>query len=164
MKKVILTLIFIVSASLSYGQSLFDKLEDIDEVSSVVITKDMFDLIKKFPDAQSEDMEVFNIAKDLSELKLFSTDDESIAANMEKMVNNAIKNSNLTQLMRVKDKGSRIKMYIKATNNKDIVKEVLMYVKDKDGNKGNSIIISLTGNIKMNELTKIANKYSKKNK
>ncbi|MCF2875094.1 MULTISPECIES: DUF4252 domain-containing protein [unclassified Tenacibaculum] len=168
MKKIILLFAFVITANFSFGQSLFDKLEDIDEVSSVVITKDAFELIKKFPDAKSEDMEIFNTAKGLNELKVFSTEDSSIASRMESMVNSAIKGSNLTQLMRVKDKGSRVKIYVKATKNKDIVSEVLMFV--KNSNKGNkngklsSTIISLTGDIDVNKLSKIASKYSDKKK
>ncbi|WP_299122925.1 DUF4252 domain-containing protein [uncultured Tenacibaculum sp.] len=168
MKKIILLFAFVITANFSFGQSLFDKLEDIDEVSSVVVTKDMFDLLKKFPDAKSEDMEIFNTAKGLNELKVFSTEDSSVASRMENMVNSAIKGSDLTQLMRVKDKGSRVKIYVKATKNKDIVSEVLMFVKnmnrnEKDG-KLSSTIISLTGDIDVNKLSKIASKYSDKKK
>ncbi|WP_299109611.1 DUF4252 domain-containing protein [uncultured Tenacibaculum sp.] len=165
MKKVILLLAFLVTTTVSFGQSLFDKLEDLDEVSSVVVTKDMFELLKKFPDSKSDDMEVFNTMKGLNELKLFSTDDSQVASQMEGMVNSAIKNSNLTQLMRVKDKDSRVKIYVKATKNKDLVSEVLMFVKNKDkGSKMESVIVSLTGEIDVNKLSKIAHKYSDKEK
>ncbi len=170
MKKIIILLTLIFVSNLGFSQSsLFDKLEDLDDVSTVVVTKDLFDLLRKFPDAQSEDMEIFNTAKGLQELKVFSTENANIATDMETMVNKAIKNSKLTQLMRVKDKGSRVKIYIKATKNKDIVSEVLMFVKDLDksnrfdkNNFPSSTIISLTGEINMNELSKIANNYQKK--
>ncbi|SEE43343.1 protein of unknown function [Tenacibaculum sp. MAR_2010_89] len=164
MKKIIFILAFIITSSISFGQSMFDKLEDLDEVSAVVVTKDMFVLLEKFPDAKSDDMEIFNMAKGLNELKIFSTEDGSVASKMESMVNKAIKSSNLTQLMRVKDKNSRVKIYIKATKNKEIVSEVLMFVKNmnKGGdNKSSSTVISLSGEIDVNKLSKIANKYSK---
>ncbi|CAM1357456.1 DUF4252 domain-containing protein [Tenacibaculum halocynthiae] len=164
MKKIIFILAFIITSSVSFGQSMFDKLEDLDEVSAVVVTKDMFVLLEKFPDAKSDDMEIFNMAKGLNELKIFSTEDGSVASKMESMVNKAIKSSNLTQLMRVKDKNSRVKIYIKATKNKEIVSEVLMFVKNMnkgDDNKSSSTVISLSGEIDVNKLSKIANKYSK---
>ncbi len=164
MKKIIFILAFIITSSISFGQSMFDKLEDLDEVSAVVVTKDMFVLLEKFPDAKSDDMEIFNMAKGLNELKIFSTEDGSVASKMESMVNKAIKSSNLTQLMRVKDKNSRVKIYIKATKNKEIVSEVLMFVKNmnKGGDdKSSSTVISLSGEIDVNKLSKIANKYSK---
>lgn len=163
MKKVIVLLAFLVTSTVSFSQSMFDKLEDLDEVSAVVVTKDMFELLQKFPDAKSDDMEVFNTMKGLNELKLFSTENEAVASKMENMVNTAIKSSNLTQLMRVKDKDSRVKIYIKATNNKDLVSEVLMFVKSKESKGGlSSTVISLTGEIDVNKLSKIAQKYSDK--
>ncbi len=45
------------------------------------------------------------------------------------MVNSAIKKQNLTQLMRIKEDDSRVKIYVKATKNKDYVSEVLMFIK-----------------------------------
>ncbi|CAM1364418.1 conserved exported hypothetical protein [Tenacibaculum litopenaei] len=163
MKKIVFVLALILSATASFAQSTFDKLESLDEVSSVVITKDAFELIRQFPDAKSEDMEIFNTAKGLNELKVFSTEDAKIAAKMEAMVNTAIKNAKLTQLMRVKDKDSKVRIYVKTTKNKDLVSEVLMFVRNKNkGDKSESIIVTLTGEIDVNKLSKIAEKYSDK--
>ncbi|WP_435262966.1 DUF4252 domain-containing protein [Tenacibaculum sp. nBUS_03] len=166
MKKIIIILVFILTSSVTFGQSMFDKLEDLDGVSAVVVTKDAFDLLRKFPDAQSKDMKIFNTAKGLKELKVFSTENMSIASDMEKMVNSAIKSGKMTQLVRVKDKGNRVKIYIKSSKNKDIVNEVLMFVKSntsiKNNDKPSSTVISLLGEINMNELAEIANDYEKK--
>lgn len=166
MKKIILILAVVFTSNVMFAQGIFDKLEDLDDVSTVVVTKDAFELLRKFPDANSKDMKVFNTAKGLQELKVFSTENMSIAADMENMVNTAIKRGDMTQLMRVKDKGSRVKIYIKATKNKDIVSEVLMFVKNKDekDDKPSSTVISLVGEINMNELAEIANDYDKKSK
>lgn len=163
MKKIIYLFAFLFISNVAFSQSMFDSLEDLDEVSAVVVTKDAFELLKKFPDAKSDDMEVFNVIKGLNELKVFSTEDASIASKMEGMVNSAIKNSSLTQLMRVKEKDSKVKIYIKSTKNKDLVSEVLMYVKSKEkDNSSKSTVITLTGDIDVNKLSKIASKYSEK--
>jgi hypothetical protein len=164
MKKVILLVAIVFMSNITFAQGTFDSLEDLDDVSTVVVTKAAFELLKKFPDAKSDDMKVFNTAKGLEELKVFSTENGEIASKMEAMANAAIKKGNMTQLMRVKDKGSRVKIYIKSTKNKDIVSEVLMFVKSKDGkdDKPSSTIISLIGEINMNELAEIAKDYDKK--
>lgn len=164
MKKVILLVVMVFMSQITFAQGMFDSLEDLDDVSTVVVTKAAFELLKKFPDAKSDDMKVFNTAKGLEELKVFSTENASIASKMEAMANSAIKKGNMTQLMRVKDKESRVKIYIKSTKNKDIVSEVLMFVKSKDGidDKPSSTIISLIGEINMNELAEIAKDYDKK--
>ena len=101
-------------------------------VDMVVVTKDAFELISKFKDIKIDDnegMKVFQMIQDLKEFKMFSTDDRSVADKMENMVNSAIKKQNLTQLMRIKEDDSRVKIYVKATKNKDYVSEVLMFVK-----------------------------------
>ena len=83
---------------------------------------------------------------------------------MEKMANSAIKKQNLTQLMRIKDDNSRVKIYVKSTKNKDFVSEVLMFIKGIDKHtKGQSeaVIVSLTGNIDINKMSELADTFSK---
>ncbi len=157
MKNIIIVILFLMSVNLS-AQGIFDKLEDLDDVSSVVVNKDMFELLKKFPDTKSENMELFNTIKGLNELKVFSTTKQNVAVQMENMVKNSAKNNNLTQLMRVKDSNSRVKIYVKSTNKKDIVSEVLMFVNSTENTEKTATIISLTGQIDVNKLAGIAKK------
>ncbi len=168
MKKVILIIALISTSSLIFGQSIFDKLEDLDDVSTVVVNKDAFEILLKFKvnTDDNEAMEVFKMIQDLQELKVFSTDNASIANQMENMVKSAVSKSNLTELMRIKDKGSRVKIYVKSSKNKDFVSEVLMFVKGKGSKKCNSesVIVSLTGSIDINKISKLADTFSKKNK
>lgn len=167
MKKIVFLLALV--SQISFAQStLFDKLEDMDEVATVVVTQDAFELLRKFPNSNSEELEVFNAAKGLKVLKVFSTGEPKTAVKMESMVKNAIRKSNLTELMRYKEKNSRAKIYVKTTKNKDIVSEVLMFVRGSDVDLGqtktkyNTIIVSLVGEIDINKLSKIANQYTKK--
>jgi hypothetical protein len=45
------------------------------------------------------------------------------------MVSKAIKVQKLTELMRVKEEDTRMKIYVKTTKNKSYVSEVLMFIK-----------------------------------
>ena len=137
MKKIIVLIAFIVAPMFANAQSIFDSLEDMDGVDMVIVTKDAFELLNKFKSKEvkkdgNEVMVAFEIINDLKEFKMFSTSNLEIATKMEKMVNSSIKNSNLTQLMRIKQDDSRIKIYVKATKNKDYVSEVLMFIKGVD--------------------------------
>lgn len=167
MKKIILLIALVVSPLVSYGQSMFDTLENMDGVDAIIVNKDMFEILSKFKvdDKEgSEAMEIFSMIQDLNELKVFSTDDKSIASKMDAMVSKAVKSSKLTELMRMKEGNSRIKIYVKASGNKDYVSEVLMFVKgiDKKTNGvSESVIVSLTGNIDINKLSKIADTFTK---
>lgn len=153
------------------AQSIFDSLEDMDGVDMVIVTKDAFELLNKFKSKDvkkdgNEVMVAFEIINDLKEFKMFSTSNLEIASKMEKMVNSSIKNSNLTQLMRIKQDDSRIKIYVKATKNKDYVSEVLMFIKGVDEQtKGLSeaMVFSLTGNIDINKVSDFTDKIVKEN-
>lgn len=163
---------FMITPILTNAQSIFDSLEDLEGVDMVVVTKDAFQLLKKFQpkNTKSKDndvMQAFEMINDLNEFKMFSTENADIASKMEKMVNNAIKTSKLTELMRVKEDESRIKIYVKATSNKDYVSEVLMFVKGIDKKtKGMSeaVVMSLTGNIDINKVSEFTDKMVKENK
>ena len=169
MKKIIVLIALIVSPLVSYGQSMFDTLENMDGVDAIIVNKDMFEILSKFKTSDkggdgNEAMEVFNLIKDLNELKVFSTNSKDIATKMDAMVTKAVKSSKLTELMRMKEGNSRIKIYVKSSSNKDYVSEVLMFVKgiDKKTNGiSESVIVSLTGNIDINQLSKIADTFTK---
>lgn len=169
MKKIILLIAITILPALSYGQSFFDKLEDMDGVDAVVINKEAFQILSKFKvDIKDNDaMQVFKMIQDLNELKVFSTSKNDIALQMNDMVAKAVKSLKLTELMRLKEDDSRVKIYVKSTGNKDMVSEVLMYVKgiDKKTNgMSEAAIISLTGSIDINKLSKIADTFVKENK
>jgi hypothetical protein len=170
MKKIIVLIAFIVAPMVTSAQSLFDTLEDLEGVDMVVVSKDAFELLSKFSPGKfkdSEEMKVFEMIKDLKEFKMFSTQDKVIANKMETLVNSSIKNQKLTQLMRIKEENSQIKIYVKSTKNKDFVSEVLMFIKgiDKKTNgMSEAMLISLTGNIDINKMSDLADTFTKNQK
>ncbi len=169
MKKITLIIALIVAPMISYGQSIFDTLEDMDDVSSVIVNKDAFEILSKFnvKSDGNEAMEIFTMIQNLEELKMFSTSNTSIAEKMNGMVRTHIKKANLTQLMRIKDKGSRVKIYIKASKNKNLVSEVLMFIQGIEKHskgKVSSVVVSLTGEIDINKLSKLADTITKEHK
>lgn len=166
MKKIILLIALTVASMVTSAQSLFDTLEDMDGVDMVVVNKDMFELLSKFnPDKMKDNkaMQIFAMINDLKSFKMFSTDDSFIADKMEVMTNTAIKKHNLTELMRIKEDDSRIKIYVKATKNKEYVSEVLMFIKGIDKqSKGisKSMIMSLTGVIDITKMSDLADTFT----
>jgi len=161
MKKLVIVIVFLIASSVSYAQSFFDKLEYMEGVDMVVVTKDAFEMLSKFQDNKIEDnqtMKVFSLINDLQELKVFTTNDANNAKKMNQMVSQAIKEQKLTTLMRVKDEDTRMKIYVKTTKNKAYVSEVLMFVNGagKKSNKNvESVIISLTGRIDIQKISEI---------
>ena len=170
MKKIMVLIAFIIAPMLTSAQSLFDTLEDLEGVDMVVISKDAFELLSKFSPEKfkdSEEMKVFEMIKDLKEFKMFSTQDKVIADKMETQVNSSINKQKLTELMRIKEDNSQIKIYVKSTKNKDFVSEVLMFIKgiDKKTNgMSEAMLISLTGNIDINKMSDLADTFIKDKK
>jgi len=170
MKKTILLIALAITSTISYGQSNLDKLEDMDGVMSVVISKDAFKILSKFnfesENEGNEMTEVFKMIENLNEFKTFSTKTPEIATQMENMVKNAVNNQKLTELMRLKEDNSKVWIYVKTTSNKDLVSEVLMLVKgiDKRTNgMSEALIVSLRGSIDINKMSTLVDTFTKNN-
>ena len=169
MKKIVVLIALMVTPIVTSAQSFFDTLEDMDGVDMVVVTKDAFELISKFKNISSSDNEglkVFQMIQELKEFKMFSTKDAGIANEMDSLFKKAIKKKRLTKLMRIKEDESRIKIYVKSTKNKDFVSEVLMLIKGLDKKTqgySEALVVSLTGNIDINKMSKIADTFASSN-
>lgn len=169
MKKYILIVAMAVLPLSGFSQSIFDKFEDSDEVSSVIVNKNMFNLLVKM-DVDVDDPEAqdfMNIAKSLSGLKVFITEDKAVSADMQATVDKYLKSSSLEELMRVKDKETNVKFYVKNGKDEDHVSELLMFVTGIDNvdveindRKIETVLLTLTGDI---DLTKIGSLTKKMN-
>ena len=161
MKKLILLVAIVTLPFANYAQtSVFDKFEEMDDVTTVVITKEAFKMASKFGGSSAEAKEYVDMVKDLNNLKVFTTESSAIAKQMNDVVASYLKSSKLTQLMRVKDKDANVKIYIKQGKDENHVSELLMFVSDMQ-NKGNqeAVILSLTGDIDLNKISKITEGY-----
>jgi len=163
MKKYVFITLLAMLPLTAIAQSPFDRFEDLEGVSSVIVNENMFNLLGKMnidsddPEAQ----EFMDIAQSLSGLKVFATEDKAIAADMKGTVDKYLKNASLEELMRVKDEDTNVKFYIRSGKDEDHVSELLMFVtgiknvdvemNDKQ-RKIETVLLSLTGDI---DLTKI---------
>ena len=170
MKKTLFLIAMAITTTFSYGQSIFDKLEDMDGVMSVVINKDAFEILSKFnfdnDKGGNEMTKVFKMIDDLDEFKTFSTDEQEIAVQMENMVKSEVKVKKLTELMRLKEDNSKVWIYVEKTSMKDMVSEVLMFVKgidEKTNGMSKAMIISLSGSIDINKMSTLVDTLTNKN-
>ena len=114
MKKLVLIAVMALLPLTGFSQSIFDKFEDLDNVSSVIINKNMFNLLVKM-DVDVDDPEArefMDIAQSLSGLKVFITEDRAVSADMKATVDKYLRSASLEELMRVKDKDANVKFYI----------------------------------------------------
>ena len=174
-KNLILIVAFVLTSAVSFGQGIFDKFEDVDGVTSVVVNQKMYKMLATMgidlddPDAQ----EFVNMAKNITGFKVFTTGDEKISADMNATVKSYLKKSDLEELMRIKDGEQNVFFYIKEGKDENHVKELLMFVNGlKEMTKGQDIeingkkreietvVLSLTGDIDLRQISKLTNQMN----
>jgi len=154
--KIILVTVLVMSGWIANAQAQFEKFEDIDGVTSVVVTQKAFSLMSKI--GSESDEEYMDLIKNIESLRVFATESAEVAIQMEKAATSYLKSANLEKLMTVKEDGSNITIYVKEGKSEDFVKELFMFVKDSDKTSKESVIISLTGDIDLNQIAKLTDK------
>ena len=154
--KIILVAVLVMSGWIANAQAQFDKFEDIDGVTSVVVTQKAFSLMSKI--GSESDDEYMDLIKNIESLRVFATESAEVAIQMEKAATSYLKSANLEKLMTVKEDGSNITIYVKEGKSEDFVKELFMFVKDSEKTSKESVIISLTGDIDLNQIAKLTDK------
>jgi hypothetical protein len=158
MKKLAIILILLVAPFAASAQGFFDAYEDEKDVTAVVVTKNMFKLLAKI-DIESDDPEVkeyMNLVNNLENIKIFITENPATGKRMASDVQAYIsKNKSLSELMRVKDDGQNIKFYSKEGKNENFVSELLMFLEGSMDGKDGTVIMSITGNIDLKQVSKL---------
>jgi len=163
MKKIILIIAIAIIPFLGNAQtSVFDKFDGNDEVTTISVSKKAFQLMAKFGGSSDEAQEYANMVKNIDGLKVFTTENKSIATDMQKTVLKYLKSSNLSELLRVNDKDANVRIYIKEGKDDDHVKELLMFVNglgknfnNKDDRQPEAVILSLVGDIDLNKIAEL---------
>jgi len=169
MKKNIIIALAAVLPLIGFSQSMFDKYEDLDNVSAVVVNESMFKLLSKInvevDDKEAQDF--MDIAQNLKNLKVFITEDKKVSADMQTTMEKYLKSSSLQELMRVKDKDANVKFYIKSGKDEDHVSELLMFVTgvqninvEINDRKIETVLLSLTGDIDLNKIGSLTQKMN----
>lgn len=169
MKKFLIITVLALLPLTGISQSIFDKYEDLDEVSAVVVNRSMFNLLAKMDveidDPEAEDF--MSIAKSLNGLKVFTTEDGKVSSDMKATVTKYLKSEKMEELMRVKDKDANVKFYIRNGRDEDHVSELLMFVTgmknvdvEVNGRKFETVLLSLTGDIDLNKIGSLTKKMN----
>jgi len=172
MKKLIIITALLLTPILTFAQGIFDKYEDIDVVASFVINQKAFRMLATI-DMDIDDpeaKELMEMVKKITGLKVFTTGDDKVSADMKSTVDSYLKSSKLEELMRFKDGDQTVKFYVKEGKDENHVKELLMFMSGlKELTEGQDIeingkkrvfetvVLSLTGDIDLRQISKITN-------
>lgn len=157
MKKVILITLLIV-ASNSFAQSVFDKFDNQDDITTVIVNKKMFSLLSKVNPTDKDSKQYIDLIKKLDNLKVFVTSSDKKADDMKATADKYIKSSGLDELMRINNKGKNVKIFVKSGANDSQIKELLMFI--EGSGKEESVLMSLTGNFNLDELSALTDKMN----
>ena len=126
MKKLFIALLLVLLPAMMFAQAnAFTKFEDRNGITSVIVNKKMFELIK-----------------DVDNFKILSTSENKHIKSLKKAVASYLKNDGLEQMLSVNGDGAKFQVFVK--EGKGLLKEALVSVEDKDGKL---VVITFSGNI-----------------
>ncbi|WP_306354216.1 DUF4252 domain-containing protein [Flavobacterium sp. '19STA2R22 D10 B1'] len=162
MKKFIITLVIALMPTLFFAQSAFDKFDGQDNVTSVVVSKKMFEMMSKVEvdKKDKEAQQYLNLAKKLDNLKVFVTQNNKVSADMRSSVDKYLKSNALEELMRVNDSGKNVKIYVKSGGSTTQIKELLMFIEGGSAKGDDTVLMSLTGDFDINEISVLTKKMN----
>ncbi|MGO2102601.1 MAG: DUF4252 domain-containing protein [Psychroflexus halocasei] len=161
MKKIILLLgIMIATLSSEIKAQNFDNFENMEGVTSMIFTQQMFKLMSKL-DLDSQDQEVkayLDLVESIENIKIFQTENKVAADKIKVDTESYLKNSNLDLLMRVNEDDSDIKFYVKPGKTDDVVKELIMLLHNPK--KSQSVLMMITGNVDLTKISALTKKMN----
>lgn len=162
MKKVALIVVMMCSILFANAQSVFDKFESKEGVSTVVVSKKMFEMMSKIKvDSKDKETQTYmSLLKNLDNLKVFATDNTAIATEMKNSFASYLKTNPLEELMRASNEGRKVNIYVKSGSSENIVKELLMLIDAPNEKENKSVILSLTGNFNLDDISMLTEKLS----
>lgn len=173
--KNLFTLILLTATTLVFSQSIFEKYEDMDNVTSVIVNQKMFSMLAEMQ-IKTNDSEAdafLNQVKALKNLTVYTTADDAICKAMINDVNSYVKSSNMEELMRIKDGEQNVKFYVLSGRDDNHVSELLMLVNglseiteqqniEVGGDKRviETVLLSLVGDIDLRKVSELTNQLN----
>ena len=150
--KNILLLLFLCCTSICFAQNkLFDKYSEMDNVTSVSISKAMFQMMPNF---ETKGLNLMNLKGKIEGLQILTTENNSIKETMRNDFKNLIGKDH-EELMKVKDGKTRATFYVKQKG--DLISELIMLADtDKSFN-----VIRLSGNFTLQDIQEITKEMNK---
>lgn len=156
MNRIIITLLLALAPLFSQAQN-FEKYENMKDVDAMVMTSKMFKMLAKVDLSESdpEAQEYMKLIENLDRIQIYKSSNPDVMQKMATDVQAYLQKGSLEELMRVKDDGQNIKFYSVPGKNDNYVKELFMYLQGSNSNKPMTVILSITGDIDLSQLSKL---------
>ena len=156
MNKLIIALLLSLAPMLTHSQN-FEKYENMKEVDAMVMTSKMFKMLAKVDLSENdpEAREYMKLIENLDRIQIYKSSNSKIMSQMASDVKSYLAKGSLEELMRVNDSGKNIKFYSVPGKNDNYVRELFMYMEGGEGSEPMSVILSITGEIDLSQLSKL---------
>ncbi|MFV8225985.1 DUF4252 domain-containing protein [Christiangramia aquimixticola] len=156
MNKLIIAFLLSLAPFLSQSQN-FEKYENMKEVDAMVMTSKMFKMLAKVDLSENdpEAREYMKLIENLDRIQIYKSSNPKVMTQMASDVKSYLAKGSLEELMRVTENGKNIKFYSLPGKNDNYVKELFMYLEGGEGAEPMSIILSITGEIDLSQLSKL---------
>lgn len=160
MKQLVIFMLALTITGTSFAQDVFSKYEDNAKVTSFVATAKMFKLIRgiEFDTKDKEAQAYKDLVDNIDNIRVFIAEDDSdLTADMNSTVKKYLEsNKQLEELMRVNNEGKKVRFYSQDGESEGFVKELLMHASGNLEGRNLSVIMSLTGDLNLNQISKLA--------
>ena len=159
MKKIIAIVVLILVSNVLFAQTAFDKYDGQDGVTSIVVNKKMFQMMSsvKVDANDKETQQYLSLIKKLDNLKVFTTTNTKLSADMKFTAEKYVKTAGLEELMRVNDDGKNVRILVKSGSTDNQVKELLMFIENAS-KQNETVLMSLTGSFNLSEIAILTDK------
>lgn len=153
--KYIFLVLFLCCTSLGFAQNkLFDKYSEMNDVTSVHISKAMFQMMPKM---ETGGLNLMNLKGKIEGLQILTSTNVSVTEKMKADFTGTIGGQH-TELIRVKENNTRATFYVKQKG--DLISEMIMLA---DTNN-EYVVIQIIGNFTVKDIMDIANTIDNKKK
>nr|WP_112112216.1 DUF4252 domain-containing protein [Flavobacterium aciduliphilum] len=155
-RKLILIIALVLASNTIFAQSVFDKFDNQDDVTTVIVNSKMFSMLSKVDAKDKQSQQYINLIKKLENLKVFVTENSKKASEMKATVDKYVKSADLEELMRINEKGENVRIFVRTGASDSQIKELLMFI--EGSGKQESVLMSLTGTFSLDELSTLTDK------
>lgn len=146
-KRYLYTFLFLFCVNLCFAQNtLFDKYADKDNVTSVFISKKMFQMM---PSIDNPKLNLKNTKNKIESLQILTAEDKKIQENMRNEFM-ALMKKDYDELMRIKDGKTKVNFYVKQKG--DLISEMVMIA---DSAENDFTVMQLLGSFTLKEIQEI---------
>lgn len=158
MRYILIIGLFLVSNGF-FAQSAFDKYEGQEGITSILVTKKMFQMMAsvKVEASNGETQQYQDLIKKLDSLKVFTTTNTKISADMKLATEKYSKTVGFEELLRVNDGKKHTRILVKSGTTNSQPKELLMFIEGAN-QENKTVLMLVVGNFNINEISVLIDK------